>query len=251
LLDHITPLILTKNEEANIERTLRQLGWAHEVVIVDNLSTDATVTIAQTFPNVRVEQGSFATLAEQAQFGVNEIRTPWLLAMDADYFVPDDFVAELASVQPLPEISGYTAQFIYAIHGRRLRASLYPPRDVLLRTSAVSYWQDGHTQRVRIDGAVAPMTARIIHDDRKSFRRFVDRQRRYMREEALKLRTAPPYTLNLPARLRKLIVVAPFAVVFHTLFVRRTILDGWAGLYYAFERFVAELILSRELLRRR
>ncbi|MEA2491419.1 MAG: hypothetical protein QOH21_3211 [Acidobacteriota bacterium] len=250
MLDHITPLILTKNEEVNIERTLRQLGWAHEVVIVDNQSTDATVTIARTFPNVRVEQGSFATLAEQAQFGLSQVRTPWLLTLDADYFVPDDFVAELASLQPLPEISGYTAQFIYAIHGRRLRASLYPPRDVLLRTSAASFWQDGHTQRVRVDGAIAPLTARIIHDDRKSFRRFVDRQRRYMREEALKLRTAPPHTLNLPARVRKLLVVAPLAVLVHTLFVRRTILDGWAGLYYAFERFVAELILSRELLRR-
>ena len=250
MLDHITPLILTKNEEVNIERTLRQLGWAHEVVVVDNLSTDTTVAIARTFPNVRVEQRAFTTLAEQQQFGVSQVRTPWLLTLDADYFVPDDFVAELAALQPPPAVSAYLAQFIYAIRGRRLRASLYPPREVLLRTSAVTYWQDGHTQRATIDGETAPLTARLIHDDRKSFRRFVDRQRRYMRQEAYKLRTAPPHTLNLPARIRKLIVIAPLAAPLHALFVRRTILDGWAGLYYAFERFVAEVILSQELLRR-
>ena len=36
MLDEITPLILTKDEEANIGRTLAQLGWAGEIVIVDS-----------------------------------------------------------------------------------------------------------------------------------------------------------------------------------------------------------------------
>jgi hypothetical protein len=39
--------------------------------------------------------------------------------------------------------------------------------------------------------------------------------------------------------------------VFHTLFVKGVIFDGIAGLRYTWERFLAELILSRELLRRR
>jgi hypothetical protein len=72
-----------------------------------------------------------------------------------------------------------------------------------------------------------------------------------MREEAAKLRATDPRALPLSGRVRKLIVVAPFAVVIHSLFVKGLILDGTAGLRYAFERFVAELILSRELLRRR
>lgn len=250
MLDHITPLILTKNEEANLERTLKQLQWAHEVIVVDSISDDATLAIARRFPNVRVIQRPLDTLAAQWQFGLAQVRTPWALALDADYFVPDDFVAELAALQPAPNVGAYIARFIYAVHGKRLRASLYPPREVLLRVASCSYWQDGHTQRVRCDGEVAMLAARIVHDDRKNFRRFVERQRRYMKEEAEKLRTADPRTLNAPARLRKLIVVAPLAVVIHTLVVKRTILDGWPGILYAFERFVAELILSRELLRR-
>ncbi len=90
----------------------------------------------------------------------------------------------------------------------------------------------------------------IIHDDRKSFARFLERQKRYMREEADKLRHADPRALSTAGRVRKLIVVAPFAVVFHTLFVKGLILDGLPGLRYTWERFVAELILSREMLRR-
>ena len=71
-----------------------------------------------------------------------------------------------------------------------------------------------------------------------------------MREEAAKLRSTPWAALPLSGRIRKLRVIAPFATLFYTLFVQRTILDGRAGLRYAFERFLAESILSRELFRR-
>jgi hypothetical protein len=71
-----------------------------------------------------------------------------------------------------------------------------------------------------------------------------------MRDEAEKLRHADARSLNLAGRVRKLIVVAPLAVVFHTLFVKGLILDGIPGLRYTWERFVAELILSREMVKR-
>jgi glycosyltransferase involved in cell wall biosynthesis len=250
LLDQITPLILTRDEEPNLARTLGQLTWAREVVVVDSFSTDATVAIAGTFPNVRVVQRAFDEHALQWTFGLQQIRTPWLLALDADYFLPDDFIAELESLTP-GAVRGFRALFRYAIGGKPLRASLYPPRIVLAATAHTTFWQDGHTQRIAVDGDVADLHARIIHDDRKSFRAFLDRQKRYMVREAQKLRERDPRTLDLGGRLRKLIVVAPFAILVHTLFVRGLILDGLPGLRYVWERVVAELILSRELLRRR
>jgi glycosyltransferase involved in cell wall biosynthesis len=249
LLDQITPLILTRDEEPNLARTLGQLTWAREVVVVDSFSTDATVAIAGTFPNVRVVQRAFDEHALQWSFGLQQIRTPWLLALDADYFLPDDFIAELESLTP-GTVRGFRALFRYAIGGKTLRASLYPPRIVLAATAHTTFWQDGHTQRIAVDGDVADLRARIIHDDRKSFRAFLDRQKRYMVREAQKLRERDPRSLDLGGRLRKLIVVAPFAILVHTLFVRGLILDGLPGLRYVWERVVAELILSRELLRR-
>lgn len=249
MLDQITPLILTRDEEPNLARTLGQLTWAREVVVVDSFSTDATVAIAGTFPNVRVVQRAFDEHALQWSFGLQQIRTPWLLALDADYFLPDDFIAELESLTP-GAVRGFRALFRYAIGGKTLRASLYPPRIVLAATAHTTFWQDGHTQRIAVDGDVADLRARIIHDDRKSFRAFLDRQKRYMVREARKLRERDPRSLDLGGRLRKLIVVAPFAILVHTLFVRGLILDGLPGLRYVWERVVAELILSRELLRR-
>jgi len=251
LLDRITPLILTRDEEANIGRTLMQLAWAREVVVVDSLSTDATVAIAQQFANVRVVPRAFDSHDAQWRFGVDQVATAWVLTLDADYFVPDDFVRELASLDPPPDIAGYEARFLYAIDGKPLRAALYPPRAVLLRRGAFEIWQDGHTQRVRVHGRVAPLRTPLIHDDRKDLGRFIDRQRKYMRQEAAKLRATPWKKLPTLGRIRKLRVVAPFATLFYTLIVKRTILDGRAGLRYALERCLAEAMLSVELFRSR
>lgn len=248
-LADITPVILTRDEEVNIGRTLGALAWAAEVVIVDSFSTDATVGIAGQFPNVRILQRTFDTLAAQSNHGIKEAKTPWVMLLDADYFVPPELVDELRALEPPPNIRAYAASFTYAVHGKPLRASLYPPRVVLLQREHASVWQDGHAHRVSVDGDTGTLHAKIVHDDRKGFQRFVERQRKYMREEAEKLRRADPRALNTAGRLRKAVVLAPFAVVVHTLFVKGVILDGWPGLVYTWERFVAELILSRELLR--
>ena len=249
MLDQITPLILTKDEEPNIARTLGQLSWAREVLVVDSFSSDATVEIARSFPNVRLLQRAFDDHASQWTFGQQQVRTPWFLALDADYFVPEELTRELAALAP-GSVRAYRAAFRYAVNGRTLRASLYPPRVVLAATAHSSFWLDGHTQRIAVDGEVGDLRTPLVHDDRKSFRSFVERQKRYMVQEAEKLRQRDPRSLGLAGRIRKLVVVAPLAVVVHTLFVKGLILDGRAGLRYTWERFVAELMLSRELLRR-
>ncbi|HEV7427642.1 MAG TPA: glycosyltransferase family 2 protein [Thermoanaerobaculia bacterium] len=249
MLDRITPLILTRDEEANIGRTLAQLTWAKEVIVVDSLSTDRTVEIAQQFANVRVVSRAFDSHDRQWTFGVEQVATPWVLTLDADYFVPGSFIRELAALDPPPDVSGYDAAFVYAVDGRPLCAALYPPRAVLLRRGAFEIWQDGHTQRVRVHGRVERLHAKLIHDDRKDLRRFIGRQRKYMRQEAAKLRATPWRALPMQGRIRKLRVIAPFATLLYTMIVKRAAFDGRAGWRYAFERFLAEAILSIELFR--
>ena len=232
MLEEITPVILTRDEEPNIGRTLGQLTWARDAVVVDSFSTDATLDIARSFPNVRIVQRAIDTLAGQTVHGIAQARTRWVLLLDADYFVPPAFVEEVRALDPRAPVHAYVAPFTYAVHGHPLRASLYPARIVLLDREHAHVWQDGHTPRVRVDGETGRLHSALIHDDRKSFARFLARQKVYMRQEAAKLRRADPRTLNLAARIRRLVVVAPFAVLVHTLFVKRLILDGWPGLVY-------------------
>ena len=43
--DLVTPLLITFNEIANIERTLAKLDWARRIVVIDSGSTDGTLDI--------------------------------------------------------------------------------------------------------------------------------------------------------------------------------------------------------------
>lgn len=253
MLNEITPLILTFNEAPNVARTLSKLAWAREVVIVDSHSTDHTRQLASAqHPGVRWFERPFTSHAEQWNFGLEQtgITTEWVLALDADFVLTDAFTQEVSRLRPAVGVNGYEASFIYCIEGRPLRGAAYPPVTVLFRRARARYVQDGHTQRVRVDGAVARLAEKIRHDDRKPLAHWLASQSRYMRLEAEKLATSRPGELTAVDRVRQLIVIAPAAMFFYCLIGRGGILDGWPGIYYAMQRTAAELILSLHLLER-
>ncbi|MGH9933428.1 MAG: glycosyltransferase family 2 protein [Pyrinomonadaceae bacterium] len=249
-LEHITPLILTYNEGANIERTLRELTWARDIVVVDSFSDDDTVELASRCPQVRVFQRKFDSHENQWNFGLSEtgITSEWVLGLDADYVLTEEFSAELRGLNPDPEIKGHRAKFVYCVNGKRLRSGVYPPVTVLYRKGNASYTQDGHTHRVSIDGRVENLRAPLLHDDRKSLGRWLAAQSRYSKLEADKLLSADKGSLSWTDRVRRWRVVAPAAMLFYCLVIRGGVLDGWAGFYYAFQRALAELMLSLYLL---
>src|SRR2546428_1996627 len=168
MLDQITPVVLTRNEAANIGRTLERLSWARDIVVVDSFSTDDTVEIISGFPQARVYQRVFDAHEIQWNFGLEEtgITSEWVLALDADYMLTPEFVNELKLLKP-DSVNGYRAKFTYCINGRPLRSGVYPDVTVLYRRAAGRYVQDGHTQRVAIEGRVVTLDSRILNDDRK------------------------------------------------------------------------------------
>ena len=252
MLDQITPVILTYNEAPNIARTLERLAWARDIVIVDSFSDDETLSMIDRTPQVRVFQREFDSHENQWNFALGEtdISSEWVLALDADYVLTPELVEELREMKPAASASGYQARFIYCVNGRPLRGSAYPPVTVLYRREGACYRQDGHTQRVQVPGNILSLRAPILHDDRKSFDRWLRSQSRYMKLEAEKLAESSWRDLGWADRLRKLAVLVPFAILFYCLFIRRAILDGRAGLCYSFQRLLSELLLSVYLLER-
>lgn len=253
VLDQITPVVLTFNEAPNIGRTLAMLDWARDIVVVDSFSTDETLDIVKRCGSARVLRRVFDVQSAQWNYAVKEtgIRTEWVLALDADYVLSAELVAELKGLSPPAHLAAFRTDFRYCIYGRPLRGSVYPPVITLFRHRLASYEQDGHTQRVRIDGAVGRLNSVVYHDDRKTLAQWFASQSRYMELEAEKLINAPTARLSLADRLRLKIVVAPFVMLFYCAFVKGNILDGRAGLYYMLQRTTAELLLSLHLLSRR
>jgi glycosyltransferase involved in cell wall biosynthesis len=250
-LEQITPLILTYNEEPNLGRTLDRLAWAAQILVLDSFSTDATVDIARSYPNVTVVQRAFDDHATQWSHGVSLITQPWVLALDADYVLGEGFENELRSLKHESIIDAYTASFRYLIYGEPLGSSLYPPRVVLFRQSRCHFERDGHTQRLRAKGEIAPLRSWINHDDRKPLTRWVISQDKYALLEAEKISSASFRALPFQDRIRRTMILGPITIFFYTLLVRGTLFDGWAGWFYTFQRTLAEIMLSLRLLEKR
>ena len=250
MLDQITPIVLTYNEEPNIRRTLDAVSWARDIVLVDSVSDDATVAIASQIPQVRVFQRQFDCHQNQWNFALKEtgITSEWVLAIDADYVLTSELAEELKALQPPAGVNGYQARFVYCVHGKPLRGSAYPPVTVLYHREHATYQQDGHTQRVVIDGDVRELHAPILHDDRKSLTHWLKSQDRYMRLEIDHLRGREKLQLGFADRLRKTRLLFPFVIFFYCLFVKGAIRDGWAGVYYAFQRMLSEILLALYLI---
>ena len=248
MLEQVTPLILTFNESPNIDRTLQRLTWAKRIVVIDSYSTDQTLEILQSYPQVQIFKREFDTFANQCNYGLQQATSEWVLSLDADYIVTDDLIAEIETLPKDSLVDGYFARFKYCIFGKPLRGTLLPPREVLFRREKGFYVDDGHAHRLHINGKSSRLSSYIHHDDRKPLSRWLWAQDRYMIIETKKLLETPDSKLSFGDRIRRQQILAPFVILFYCLILNKGILDGWAGWYYAFQRVLAELLLSIRLI---
>jgi glycosyltransferase involved in cell wall biosynthesis len=251
LFDDITPILITFNEAPNIARTLDKLGWAQRIVVVDSGSRDGTLEILARYPKVALFTRAFDNFADQCNFGLAQVQTEWALSLDADYELSDLLVQELLSLVEREDVAGYLASFVYRIHGRPLRGTLYPPRVVLYRVKNARYVNEGHGHKVVVSGIVRELGGVIYHDDRKPLSRWLDSQRSYACLEADYLLKADRDAMSAPDRLRSMAWPAPIVVFFYVLVIKGCLLDGWPGWFYALQRVLAECMIALELINRR
>jgi glycosyltransferase involved in cell wall biosynthesis len=246
-IDTVTPLILTYNEAPNIARTIDQLHWAQEIVVVDSHSTDETMNILRSYPQVKIFQRVFDTHATQWNYGLDQIKSAWVLSLDADYFVTDQLVEEIISLND-SLIDGYFIPFKYCVFGKPLRGTILPPRQMLFRKEKSTYIDDGHTQLLVNKGSFGRISEPVYHDDRKPLSRWLWAQDRYLLIEANKLLDTPESQLSFGDRIRKQKILAPFIILIYCLIIKGGILDGWQGWHYAFQRVLAEILLSIRII---
>ena len=249
--DRVTPMILCFNEIDNIERTLTGLAWAHQILVIDSGSTDGTLDILARYPNVRVVTRTFDSFAQQANFGLAKVSTDWVLSMDSDYVVGPALVTEIGGLDPDGAIAGFRVAFDYLVFGQPLRSTIYPPRVILYRVANGRYHDIGHGHRVTINGPVRDLRAHIAHDDRKPISRWFSSQSGYVSREADYLESLLPSQRSRLQRLRLMAWPTPFIMAAYTLFWKGYVWNGRVGLYYAFQRIFAELMLVIELNDRR
>lgn len=99
----ISLVVVTLNEEANIERCLQSAPFVSDVVIVDSFSTDRTVELAQKLGAV-VHQEKWCGYGPQKALAVTKAKNDWILSLDADEALSSGLQAEImakfASLKP-------------------------------------------------------------------------------------------------------------------------------------------------------
>lgn len=96
----ISAVVLTKNEEKNIERCLKSLDFCDEIIIIDDYSTDKTVEIVHKVHKVyKVFQRKLNNdFAAQRNFGLSKTNNEWVLFVDADEEISKELKKEIVSL---------------------------------------------------------------------------------------------------------------------------------------------------------
>ena len=88
-------IILTKNEEDVLEDAICSVkGWAENIFIIDDFSNDRTHEIAKK-NHVQFFTNKFIDFSQQRNFGIKKVKSDWVMYLDADERLTDDFKKEL------------------------------------------------------------------------------------------------------------------------------------------------------------
>ncbi|PWT74108.1 MAG: glycosyl transferase [Chloroflexi bacterium] len=126
-----TVILLTYNEEANLERCLNSLkDFTDDIVVVDSFSTDRTLEICKQY-GCRIYQNKFVNHAVQFNWALDHLPLdrPWILRMDADEVLPAQLKQELRELVRScdPEITGiYLNRRMYFMNRWLKHGGIYP-----------------------------------------------------------------------------------------------------------------------------
>ena len=93
----VSAVIISYNEEKNIEDAIRSVSWADEVLVVDSGSSDHTREIAHSL-GARVIVNSWPGFSEQKQLAADEAANDWIFSLDADERVSEELAKEIREV---------------------------------------------------------------------------------------------------------------------------------------------------------
>jgi glycosyltransferase involved in cell wall biosynthesis len=118
LKPEVSAIVITYNEESNIDRCLRSLSWCEDVIVVDSFSTDRTVDIARAM-HCTVLQHAYDGDIRQRERGFAVAKHPWLLYVDADEECSPELIDEIRTVTASPRaLDGYEVPRKVSVLGR-------------------------------------------------------------------------------------------------------------------------------------
>ncbi|MCX7983427.1 MAG: glycosyltransferase family 2 protein [Bacteroidetes bacterium] len=225
----LSVVIITYNEEKNIERCLMSVrDVADEIVVVDSFSTDRTIDICKRF-GARVIQHVFEGHIQQKNFALEQATYHHVLSLDADEVLSDELQKEIQRVKKqwnydcyeMNRLTNYCGTWIY-------HCGWYPDRKIRLFDKRKGRWTginphdrfelfDYSATKGRLKGDILHYSYSTISDHIRQFDYFTEISARVLYEQQKK------------ATLIK-IIVAPILRFVRDYILKAGFLDGYYGL---------------------
>lgn len=253
-------VILTFNEEDNIEACIRSVEWCDDVIVLDSMSTDRTCEIADDL-GARVFSRRFDNFANQRNFAIDFIdsKYSWVFHLDADERFNEDLRKECEIMIQRDEKSAFFIPNRMMFMGRWIRrCSQYPyPQVRLIKKGEIRFSVSGHGQR---EGASVREIGHIdVPYDHYNFSKgiadWLSKHNRYSDEEArilfdtkrepfaacfstdsmIRKRALKSWFIRMPYR--------PLVKFFYLFIVRGGVLDGIPGFHYCVLQYCYEFMI--------
>lgn len=241
-LPKISALLITHNEEKNMEKYLEEAWYADEIVIVDSESTDRTAEIAKKHPKVRFIVRKFDNFTAQKNFAIDQAKNEWVTFFDADERIPKALVYEMLDEIEKDEADGFFVYRRFYFLDKYIKHSGWQ-NDKVIRLFRKKYNRYGEGRLVHelIDskGRVKHLRNRLDHYSYSSVEEYDRKLTQYshLRAEELHQRGLKPNAFHF--------WVKPWYRFMHHYIMRLGILDGEEG--YIISKLHAHSVFKRYL----
>lgn len=218
-------VIITRNEATRIGACLDSLDFADEIIIVDSGSTDGTLAIAQG-RGIPVIHHDWPGFGSQKRFAVEQATHDWVLCVDADERISETLRASIEEVLADPGAMVCRIARRNRFMGRWLRhGEGYPDYVIRLFHRAHAEWsEDTVHETVLTDDPIITLAGDLLHESEAGVCDYAEKQVRYARLQAERLRAEGRRSSWLRA------FSSPVIRFFKFYIIRLGFLDGLPGL---------------------
>ena len=184
-MPRLAAIILTLNEEQHVRECIESVRWADEIVVLDSVSTDRTVELAES-AGARVVQHVFENYGAQRDIALRIVDTEWVFFIDADERASPALAAEICEKLDHKERGWWVPRHNYLFGKLTLGAGWFPDYQlrVMHRLSA-RYDPTRHVhEEVILSGESGYLDQPLIHYNYRDVSHFIEKQEKYTDFEA-------------------------------------------------------------------
>ncbi len=183
----VSVVVLTKNEESCIAECLQSVGWADEVIVVDDESTDTTLDIVKKYTD-KVYLRKMDIEGKHRNWAYQKARNKWVLSLDADEQATPELAGQIAEAIKSDEYIVYAIPLRNYIGNYWVRyGGWYPASKTRLFLKDKFKYEEAEVHpRAVYDGKCGHLKADIIHKGYPDLEHFLNSINRQSSLEAVK-----------------------------------------------------------------